>query len=109
MTDARIQVRPFQTSIVASSTGAIRQDGTKLEPNAPKEQIEPSRRALELVRAPERSGEQMPVRRARSSGASIVKRPFGVTASGQNVDLYTLTNQKGMQVDILTYGGTVRS
>lgn len=37
----------------------------------------------------------------------IVKKPFGKTADGQPVDLFVLTNAKGMQASITNYGGTV--
>jgi aldose 1-epimerase len=45
------------------------------------------------------------------SGAKPVvqKNSFGTTADGQPVDLYVLTNQKGMSVAITNYGGTVVS
>jgi len=36
-------------------------------------------------------------------------RPFGHTPSGETVDLYTLTNGKGMEVTISTWGGVVVS
>lgn len=36
-------------------------------------------------------------------------RPFGKTPEGENVDLYTLTNAKGVEVSISTYGGDVVS
>jgi len=39
----------------------------------------------------------------------IQKSSFGVTAEGQPVDLYLLTNGKGMSVAITNYGGTVVS
>ena len=39
--------------------------------------------------------------------ANIVKEKFGVTADGQAVDLYTLTNANGMKVKISTRGGTL--
>jgi aldose 1-epimerase len=38
---------------------------------------------------------------------SVTAKPFGKTAGGKNVQLYTLTNGSGMQVAIATYGGTV--
>ncbi len=38
---------------------------------------------------------------------SVTAKPFGKTTDGKNVQLYTLTNQSGMQVAIATYGGTV--
>ncbi len=37
----------------------------------------------------------------------ITKKPFGNLPDGREVDLYVLTNQKGMQVSITTYGGIV--
>ena len=40
---------------------------------------------------------------------SIVSSPFGRTPSGESVDLYTLTNNKGMEAAISTYGGVVVS
>jgi aldose 1-epimerase len=39
----------------------------------------------------------------------IKKEPFGKTADGQAVDLYTLTNAGGLEARIMTYGGTVVS
>jgi aldose 1-epimerase len=41
--------------------------------------------------------------------SGIKKRPFGKTADGAPVDLYTLTNARGMEAGIITYGGTVVS
>jgi aldose 1-epimerase len=37
------------------------------------------------------------------------KQPFGKTADGQAVDLFTLTNSKGMEVSITNFGGIVVS
>ncbi|MEQ1642752.1 MAG: aldose epimerase family protein [Pyrinomonadaceae bacterium] len=37
------------------------------------------------------------------------KKPFGSTADGKPVDVYTLTNSKGTEARIITYGGTVVS
>jgi aldose 1-epimerase len=38
---------------------------------------------------------------------SVTSKPFGKTPEGRNIQLYTLTNQSGMQVALATYGGTV--
>ncbi len=40
---------------------------------------------------------------------SIEKSPFGKTAEGKDVDLYTLTNTNGLKAQIMTYGGIVTS
>jgi aldose 1-epimerase len=40
---------------------------------------------------------------------SIISRPFGQTPSGEAVDLYTLTNGKGMEATISTWGGVLVS
>jgi len=37
----------------------------------------------------------------------IQKAPFGQTADGQAVDIYTLTNKNGLEARIMTYGATV--
>jgi len=37
------------------------------------------------------------------------KQSFGKTSDGRPVDLYTLTNQKGMEVAITNFGGIVVS
>jgi aldose 1-epimerase len=36
-------------------------------------------------------------------------QPFGKTRAGEPVELFTLTNSKGMQADIMTYGGILVS
>ena len=41
--------------------------------------------------------------------AAIVKRPFGRTAQGKPVELYTLTNKNGVEAAITNYGGIVVS
>jgi aldose 1-epimerase len=44
---------------------------------------------------------------ASAAEPGIVKKPFGKTKEGQEVDLYTLSNANGMQVKITNYGGIV--
>lgn len=44
-----------------------------------------------------------------SSKGSITKSDFGQTPEGQAVQLYTLRNSKGMEAQIMTYGGIVTS
>jgi aldose 1-epimerase len=39
----------------------------------------------------------------------MTKRPFGKTAAGEAVDLYTLANSSGVEASIATYGGAVVS
>jgi aldose 1-epimerase len=54
---------------------------------------------------------------ATQQGASITSAPFGVVESddpnhpeqGNPVDIWTLTNRRGMRVNILTYGGILQS
>src|SRR5581483_12249637 len=46
---------------------------------------------------------------SRTGGSKLTKRQFGKTAGGAAVDLYTLRNDRGMQVAITTYGGAVVS
>ncbi|HTZ75661.1 MAG TPA: aldose epimerase family protein [Candidatus Aquilonibacter sp.] len=41
--------------------------------------------------------------------ATITHEPWGQTAEGQPVDLYTITNARGMQARIITYGGILVS
>ncbi|HTG65230.1 MAG TPA: aldose epimerase family protein [Flavobacterium sp.] len=40
---------------------------------------------------------------------TIEKSEYGTTAKGENIDSYKLKNQKGMEVDIMTYGGIITS
>ncbi|MCA1702289.1 MAG: galactose mutarotase [Actinobacteria bacterium] len=44
-----------------------------------------------------------------TDGPRIAKQRFGRLADGRAVDRYTLTNSRGMEVRILTYGGIVQS
>ncbi|WP_311195858.1 aldose epimerase family protein [Antarcticibacterium sp. 1MA-6-2] len=39
----------------------------------------------------------------------IKKRDYGTTPSGEKVDHYTLSNENGMEVEIITYGGRITS
>ena len=43
------------------------------------------------------------------SKVTIVKKSFGVASDSINVDMYTLTNQNNMEVNIITYGGIITS
>lgn len=47
--------------------------------------------------------------RGPAAARNMEHRPFGQTTDGEAVDLYTLTNPKGMEADISTYGGIVVS
>ena len=42
-----------------------------------------------------------------SPAVTIEKSDFGITQSGDLIEKYTLKNQKGMKVDIITYGGII--
>lgn len=44
-----------------------------------------------------------------SSKTAIQKENYGTTADGEQVELFTLTNAKGMEVKIITYGGRITS
>jgi len=44
-----------------------------------------------------------------TSNAKIESRPFGKMPSGQEVDLFTLTNSKGIEAGIITYGARLVS
>ena len=44
-----------------------------------------------------------------TDSVSIVKSEYGKTEKGEQIDSYTLKNQKGMEVDIITYGGIISS
>jgi aldose 1-epimerase len=45
---------------------------------------------------------------AAAARATVTKKPFGVTAGGEQVDRYTLTNTQGMRMKVLTYGGVIQ-
>ncbi len=40
---------------------------------------------------------------------TIAKSAYGTSPKGDKIDSYKLSNQKGMEVDIITYGGIIRS
>ena len=44
-----------------------------------------------------------------SDKVSIEKSAYGTLPNGQKVESYTLKNQKGMEVSIITYGGIITS
>jgi aldose 1-epimerase len=44
-----------------------------------------------------------------NTSSTITKEAFGKTPDGQAVELYTLRNSKGMEAQIMTYGGIVTS
>ena len=44
-----------------------------------------------------------------TDSVSIVKSAYGKTDKGVQIDQYTLKNQKGMEVNIITYGGIISS
>lgn len=41
------------------------------------------------------------------SAAGVSRAPFGVTAKGESIDAFTLKNDRGVSVRILTYGGII--
>ena len=43
----------------------------------------------------------------KTASVSIEKSAYGVTAKGDSISSYKLKNQKGMEVDIITYGGII--
>ncbi|RMG70018.1 MAG: galactose mutarotase [Bacteroidetes bacterium] len=38
---------------------------------------------------------------------SISRSPYGRTQAGEAVDMYTLRNRQGMEIDVITYGGII--
>ena len=52
---------------------------------------------------------QQAQKKALSSPMTITKQPFGSTALAETVELYTLSNPKGMEVKVSTFGGVIVS
>ena len=46
---------------------------------------------------------------APAAKAQITKEPYGKTADGAAVELYTLTNKNALEARIITYGGRIVS
>lgn len=46
---------------------------------------------------------------ASAKTSSIIKRPYGTTMAGRQVDEFTLTNGNGVEVKVITYGGIMTS
>ena len=46
---------------------------------------------------------------AQKDSVTIEKSEYGTTAQGEKIESYKLKNQKGMEVDIMTYGGRITS
>lgn len=46
---------------------------------------------------------------AQKDSVTIEKSEYGTTANGEKIESYKLKNQKGMEVDIMTYGGIITS
>lgn len=44
-----------------------------------------------------------------ATGAEVTKQPFGMTAAGKPVELYTLKGDGGVTVEIISRGATIRS
>jgi len=45
----------------------------------------------------------------RQEGASVTRAPFGRTPDGKSVDAFILTNPRGMQVRVITYGAILQA
>jgi len=70
--------------------------------------------AASVAQAPSSAAPRTPatsttvVKAATSARATIVKKPFGVTPGGNQVDSYTLTNTRGMKMKVITWGGVIQ-
>jgi len=54
-------------------------------------------------------GENQANNTQKTDSVSIEKKEYGTTPAGQEVVIYALKNQKGMEVNIMTYGGIITS
>ena len=54
-------------------------------------------------------GLALPHGRASDTTSKVTRESFGKTSDGQNVDIYTLTNRRGVEVKITNYGGIITS
>ena len=50
-----------------------------------------------------------PARRTAAAGAGTTAHPYGKTAEGHAVTMFTLTNAHGVEVRAMTYGGIITS
>jgi aldose 1-epimerase len=64
--------------------------------------------AVGLVAAPSSDADHLTAP-GRHGPPSISSEPFGTTPDGTDVEIYTLTNSRGMEVTVLTYGGILQS
>jgi aldose 1-epimerase len=64
---------------------------------------------LESCKSKDTTQEQSTETTEAQKSMSIKKESFGKTKEGTEVQLYTLSNEKGMQVKITNYGGTITS
>ncbi|MEZ4917842.1 MAG: aldose epimerase family protein [Saprospiraceae bacterium] len=62
-----------------------------------------------FVQCANESGESAKTDEKAAPAASISKQAYGTTPEGQAVDQYTLSNGKGMEVKVITYGGIITS
>ncbi len=51
----------------------------------------------------------IPAGHASAATATVTKASYGTTSDGKAVDEYTLTNANGMEMKVITYGGTITS
>lgn len=51
----------------------------------------------------------LPAPAAAPTGFAVTHQPFGTTADGQAVELYTLRNKNGIELRAMTYGGIITS